>query len=260
VNARVLRRADAVITLDDAMATTVRARRGGEAAAGRLHIVPPWAPPLAGDDVAHADNAWRLALGIGARRLIMYSGNHSPVHPLRTLAEAACALRDDRLRFAFVGGGGGKAEVVRAIPGALDLPYQPLAALRQSLAAADVHVVSVGESTVGVVHPSKLYGALAAGRPVLVFAPPEAPAARVVDAVGCGWCVAHGDHAAAQRVLQEIANAPADTLTAMGARAAAAATAAGPWSRERAIGAFCEVLERAAEARPMRRGAGQLPA
>jgi colanic acid biosynthesis glycosyl transferase WcaI len=244
INRRVLRGADAIIVLDEVMAATVRARPGADTVADTLAIVPPWAPALEGESPPHAENPWRIALGIGDRRLVMYSGNHSPVHPLTTLADAARELADDRLRFAFVGGGGGKAAVMGALPGALDLPYQPVQTLRQSLAAADVHVVSVGNATVGVVHPSKLYGALAVGRPVLVFGPPNAPASQLVMSLGCGWCVAHGDVAGARRVLEEIATAPDTRLQDMGARAAAAAQ--GPWSRAHAIGAFCDVVERVA--------------
>lgn len=244
VNRRVLRGADAVIVLDEAMAATVRARPGAAHLKGALDIVPPWAPSLTRADPTPTHNAWRAALGIGDRRLVMYSGNHSPVHPLTTLTDAARELADDRLRFAFVGGGGGKAAVTRALPGALDLPYQPMSVLSESLAAADVHVVSVGNASVGVVHPSKLYGALAVGRPVLVLGPPDAPASRLVTSLACGWCIAHGDVSGARRVLAEIAAAPAAQLEAMGARAAAAAE--GPWSRERAIDAFCDVVERVA--------------
>src|SRR6185503_10863307 len=101
--------------------------------------------------------------------------NHSPANPLRTLLEATLGFKDrDDVRFFFVGGGLGKKEVetfarehdVRNI---ISLPYQPLADLRYSLSAADVHVVSLGENMVGIVHPCKIYGAMTVGRPILYF-------------------------------------------------------------------------------------------
>ena len=52
---------------------------------------------------------------------------------------------------------------------ALSLPYLPLEELRFSQAAADVHVVTLGNLLAGIVHPCKLYGALEVSRPVLYF-------------------------------------------------------------------------------------------
>src|SRR5204863_7909491 len=107
----------------------------------------------------------------------MYSGNHSPSNPLATLLHAAVHFKDDpTLRFLFVGGGLGKKEVEAVIAehqlmNALSLPYQPLADLRYSLSAADIHVVSLGLDMVGIIHPCKIYGAMAVAKPTLSFGP-----------------------------------------------------------------------------------------
>ena len=117
----------------------------------------------------------------------MYSGNHSPSNPLDTLLEAALAFRDDPdIRFLFVGGGIGKRRVEEFIrehglTNALSLPYQPLSELRHSLSAADVHVVSLGEPMVGIIHPCKVYGAMAVARPVLYFGPSPSHVADLLE-------------------------------------------------------------------------------
>lgn len=63
-----------------------------------------------------------------------------------------------------IGGGNGKKEVDDKIAAGarniLSLPYQPLEEIKFSLSAADVHVVSMGDDMVGIVHPCKVYGAM----------------------------------------------------------------------------------------------------
>ena len=51
------------------------------------------------------------------------------------------------------------------------LPYQPLDQLSASLSAADLHVVVMGDSMVGLVHPCKIYNILGVGAPVLYIGP-----------------------------------------------------------------------------------------
>ena len=139
----------------------------------------------------------------------MYSGNHSPSNPLTTLLRAAVELKDDPdLRFLFVGGGSGKKEVEQFIgehnlTNVLSLPYQPLSELGNSLSAADVHVVSLGEAMVGIIHPCKIYGAMAVGRPILYLGPRPSHISDLLDRHPIGWHVPHGDvSAAVETVLQ----------------------------------------------------------
>jgi glycosyltransferase involved in cell wall biosynthesis len=179
----------------------------------------------------------------------MYSGNLSPVHPLDTVLAAAVALRDDpRLRFVFVGGGGQRAaveEVVRreGLGNVTLLPYQPLDQLRYSLSAADVHLVTMGSDMVGIVHPCKLYGAMAAARPILYLGPAQSHVGEIVARHAIGWQVDHGDVAGAVAALRTIAELPQAELDERGRRAAAAV--AGELSQTRLLGSFCDVVEQA---------------
>ena len=146
----------------------------------------------------------------------MYSGNHSPSNPLTTLLRAAVELRDDPdLRFLFVGGGSGKKEVEQFIrehnlANVISLPYQPLSELGNSLSAADVHVVSLGEQMVGIIHPCKIYGAMAVGRPILYLGPRPSHISDLLDGHAIGWHVPHGDVAAAVAAVGEIRAAGAE--------------------------------------------------
>jgi hypothetical protein len=66
------------------------------------------------------------------------------------------------------------------------LPPQPWNDLRVSLAAADLHLASMESNLTGLVVPSKVYGALAVGRPCLLLGPADGEAARLVIDSGAG--------------------------------------------------------------------------
>src|SRR6202008_1535505 len=84
-------------------------------------------------------------------------------------------LRDrDDVRIVIAGFGARHGEMV-ALAERLEgtetvrfLPYQKRERLPLSLSSADVHVVGLAKGLAGYVVPSRLYGILSAGRPVIV--------------------------------------------------------------------------------------------
>ena len=241
LNQRILGRADDVVVLDRFMADRVRKKRDvGE----RLKILPPWPAEDPPEPVAHASNPFRAKHVSDDRIVVMYSGNHGPSNPLTTLLQAAKRVSDDeRLRFMFIGGGVGKKEVDETVsPNIVSLPYQPQSELRHSLGAADVHVVTVGDAIPGIVHPSKVYGAMAAGRPILLIGPEENHVADILAEHRIGWHVRHGDVDGAITVLREIAEMPREELAEMGRRAREVMDARG--GKAQSVARLCDVLER----------------
>lgn len=218
-NVALLARAAAVIVCDEYMARRVRHKLDP---GDRLHVVTPWAHDQHLEPVPREGNPFRAAHVADGRRIVMYSGNHALTNPLGTLLEAAEQLADDpRLMFLFVGGGAGKREVERRrLPNVLSLPYQPLETIKYSLSAADVHVVTIGSSVVGIVHPCKIYGAMAIGRPIVAFGPLQSHVGDIVNQ-GIGWHLEHGDVDGTVAALRAIAGLPAETLETMGTRAQA---------------------------------------
>jgi glycosyltransferase involved in cell wall biosynthesis len=225
VNRFYLRRSSLVVALDRFMAGRLRARGVSDE---RLVVLPPWSHEdhmsIPADD-SHAANPFRARHGLDGKFVVMYSGNHSPANPLDTLLAAAARLKDDPdVRFAFVGGGLAKRDVEGAVAregltNVLSLPYQPLAALGHSLGAADVHVVSLGEPMVGIIHPCKVYGAMAVGRPILFLGPRPSHVSDLLDRHAIGWHVAHGDVDGAVRAISAARAMAGAELAAMGARA-----------------------------------------
>lgn len=250
MNRRILKRAAAVVALDRFMGERLEAKTPvGE----RMAIMPPWPHEEVEEPLKHEDNPFRVQHGLEGRFVVMYSGNHSIVHPITTVLEAAKRLRDDdRFVFMFIGGGLAKRDVEQAIasgvaPNVRSLPYQPLETLRYSLSAADVHVVSVGDNMVGIVHPCKIYGAMAVGRPILLIGPDPCHASDILRDHPVGWHIKHGDVDGAVKALREMADADPAALDAMGRRAAN--LVATRFSKPTLMGAFCDTIERT-----MRRG------
>ncbi len=226
INRFILRRSSQVITLDRFMAERLQRRGGLEE---KLSILPPWPhQDRMAESCEPGANPFRRRHGLEDKFVIMYSGNHSPSNPLDTLLSAAEHFRDDpRIRFLFIGGGllKGRIETFirqKNLTNALSLPYQPLEALGHSLSAADLHVVSLGQAMAGIIHPCKIYGAMAVGRPVLYLGPRPSHISDLLEAHGIGWQVDHGDLAGAVAAITEAANAGPAALAAMGQRAAAA--------------------------------------
>ena len=244
INRFILRRAALVVALDRFMADRLRPRAPIEQ---KLVVLPPWPHENFLEPVDQATNPFRVRHDLVGKFVIMYSGNHSPSNPLTTLLRAAVECRDDAdLRFVFVGGGLGKKEVEAVIaeqkPGnTLSLPYQPLADLRYSLSAADVHVVSLGDDMVGIIHPCKIYGAMAAARPILFFGPKPSHVSDLLDEHHFGWHVAHGDVAGAIEAIRQIRRTPRATLEEMGVVAERVLHA--NLGQEMLCNRFCDALE-----------------
>jgi hypothetical protein len=240
LNRAALRHAQTVIVLDRFMASRICAKHD---VTDKLVVIPPW--PLE-DDVApvpHEINPFRRDHGLAGKLTVMYSGNHGPSNPIATLLRAAERLADDdRLRFLFVGGGVGKREVeASTAPNVRSLPYQPLATLQYSLSAADIHAVTMGDAMVGIVHPCKVYGAMAVGRPILLFGPESCHVMDIVNVHGVGWRIAHGDVDGAVQLLRRLASMPPDELGRIGRRAQVAAQSY--FAKRRLCGALVDALE-----------------
>jgi colanic acid biosynthesis glycosyl transferase WcaI len=201
-----LRQAQGVIALDRFMRDRIVAKG---IAQEKVTVIPPWSH----DDSVRWDPAgrkrFRKAHGLEGKFVVMYSGNHSPVHPLDTLLQAAEKLRERaEIVFCFVGGGGEFERVKQWAKGgrgnALCLPYQPLDQLAASLSAADLHVVVMGEPFVGLVHPCKIYNILAVAAPVLYLGPQPSHVTEILHRLGQEHPWASCRHGEAQETADQI--------------------------------------------------------
>lgn len=190
----------------------------------RIKIVANWANASSVVPQSTAASATRRRLGLEGHFVIGYSGNLGRAHEFDTLIGAARLLRADS-QFAFViTGGGAKAEALRAAVRAEGLEnfvfqgYQPEELLSDSLAAADIHFVSLLPALEGLIVPSKIYGILAAGRPTVFVGDTDGDLGRMLGTQGCGVAVSVGDSVRLAAELVALRDSP-ERLASMGLRA-----------------------------------------
>jgi glycosyltransferase involved in cell wall biosynthesis len=169
--------------------------------------IPNWADGSHLRPAPRDNNEFLHQHGLQDRFVVMYSGNHGVVHEFETLFALIRETKSvPRICFCFVGEGAWKPRLVERAQAegwqhVLCLPYQPKSLLHSSLSAADVHLVSLRTEMEGLSIPSKIYGILAAGRPVIFIGPSGSEAAAVVRDAECGYCVEPGDTPGAVQAL-----------------------------------------------------------
>ncbi len=203
------RQSDGIISLGECM----RERLIGRGVpAGKISVAENWADGNAIRPISQARADGKLVL--------LYSGNLGLAHDLGTVTGAIEALSgDDRFRFLFVGSGGRRKELEefcqgRGIRSVEMRPYAQRASLSESLAAGDIGLVTQREICCGSVVPSKVYGLLAAGKPILFIGPENATPARIVKRFRCGWHISCGDVRSLVGLLQYLADHPEEVARA----------------------------------------------
>jgi putative colanic acid biosynthesis glycosyltransferase WcaI len=202
-----LRRADRVVAIGE----TMQRRLEQKGAPGeRIVVIPNWVDTTA-ITPQPKDNPWSRKHGLDGRFVVMHSGNVGHAQDLDALVRAATLLRDlDELRIVIAGFGARHAEL-HALAKRLDvrdtvrfLPYQRREVLSDSLGAADLHFVGLAKGLSGYVVPSRLYGILSAGRPVLVAADEDSETVRLVGEAGAGVVLPPGRHDRVAAAIRDV--------------------------------------------------------
>ena len=194
MNRRMMHGAAAVIVLGRDMEEKVRAKLD-QSEWGKIRVIPSWSDEVAIRPVEKGENPFLREIGLSPSTFIVqYSGNMGLSHGMETIIEAANRLQDIPVRFLFIGGGGKrqKIEKMAAVLGLENvqfLHYQPKENLRYSLACSDVSLVCLEEGVEGLSVPSKYYGILASGRPVIALMAGNSEVAMSVRESGCGYVV-----------------------------------------------------------------------
>jgi len=157
--------------------------------------------------------------------VVGYSGNLGRAHEFETLFGAARLLaQNEDILFVFIGGGHHmsalkcKVETEGLEKQFRFLPAQPAEALQFSLAAPNVHWLSLRPELEGLMVPSKFYGILAAGRPTIAVMARDGEISTLIESHGCGIVIDPGDSTDFARQILRLKNDP-DTCAAMGRRA-----------------------------------------
>ncbi|MGB6666815.1 MAG: glycosyltransferase family 4 protein [Candidatus Acidiferrum sp.] len=173
-----LRRATRVIVLGEDMRGRIVAKgvnpAGVEIVRDGTDILPPDGPqPTMDEDVIGAIRG-------DSKFVLLHAGNLGFYGAWETLIAAVEKLEADGVSLVFVGEGAQRGYVETLAKGAKNvrfLPFFPASKIPSVLAAPDAHVITVKRGLEGVVVPSKMYGILAAGKPIITVAPEETDAA-----------------------------------------------------------------------------------
>ena len=144
--------------------------------------------------------------------IIMYSGNIGLYYDLENIIKVIGEFKDrEDVVFAFVGDGTVKDKIEAYVSennlsNVTFIPYQDKADLIYSLNAADIHWVVNAKGIKGVSVPSKLYGVMAAGKPVLGVLDEGSEARLIVEDCNCGVCIEPGNYKEISNNIEYILN------------------------------------------------------
>lgn len=185
--------------------------------ASKIRIIENWANTDSITPIPIQSNSFRQKHSLDENFVVMHSGNMGLTQRLDVVLDAVASDHwPDRAVLLLVGDGASRNSLQTsaaqffgpATPKIRFLPYQPRHELAHSLSAADVHLISMDAAVTGCLCPSKLYGILAAGRPVIAIADAATELSRVVSEHGVGICVGPGDPEAINRAIHRLADNP----------------------------------------------------
>ncbi len=196
------RRADAVIVLGDCMKARLLRHQVPE---DRIVVAENWAD---GNIISPSPFPAHKPL------CILYSGNLGLAHDVATIRGVMERLAGQPdLLFVFAGGGLGRRELIafcqeRGILNVSFRSYVRQQDLGASLAECHVGLVTQKQETLGAVVPSKIYGLMAAGRPIFFIGPAAATPGLLIRRFDCGWQFECGDEAGASALLMRLLEHP----------------------------------------------------
>lgn len=146
--------------------------------------------------------------GIEDKYVIMYSGNIGLYYDLMNLIKVIRKFKDCKeVAFLFAGEGSVSEQLKEYVKkhklgNVYFAPYQDKDKLVYSLNAGDVHFVVNAKGIKGVSVPSKLYGVMAAGKPVLGILEEGSEARLIIEESNCGISVSPGDYDAIEDLIK----------------------------------------------------------
>ncbi len=138
--------------------------------------------------------------------VIMYSGNIGLYYDLENIMKVIEKFKagtrnveGKEVVFAFVGAGSIRDKLVlykeeHGLDNVVFIPYQDKADLIYSLNAGDVHWVVNSKGIKGVSCPSKCYGVMAVGKPILGVLEKGSECRLLIEETGCGLCCEPGEY------------------------------------------------------------------
>jgi len=166
----------------------------------QITVIHNWADGEQIKPVAHDKNPLRKQWNLEGKFVVGYSGNLGRSHDFSSILASAEALKNNpKIQFLFIGAGAQLPSIKqqckeKGLNNVMFKPYQPREKLDQSLSVSDVHLISLKPELEGLIVPSKFYGVLAAGRPVIFIGDNEGELAKVIKRENCGQVAKQDDY------------------------------------------------------------------
>ncbi|WP_448561768.1 glycosyltransferase family 4 protein [Trichothermofontia sp.] len=212
VNQQVWARSQAIVVLTATMQQRLVEKY--PAIADKVVVIHNWADPQRIQPIAKHRNWFAQQHQLVNDFVVLYSGNLGRCHDLDTILGAAQLLQTQpQIKFLFIGGGARypdcQAQVqALGLTNVVFLPYQDVAVLPYSLTAGDLSLVSIGPGMEGLVAPSKLYAALAAGRPIAAICDAHSYLRTLIQEAQCGQSFRHQDSQGLATFIQTLYRNP----------------------------------------------------
>jgi glycosyltransferase involved in cell wall biosynthesis len=160
---------------------------------GKIEFIPLWQNERLIFPVKFEENKYVIETGIKEKFVVQYSGNMGLWNEMRTIGKVV-RKNIENVLFIFVGGGLRKKELLEEF--SIDtqknvklLPFQPNENFNDTLTASHVHLVTLKQGLEGMAVPCKIYGIMAAGRPVIAMVPENSEIAYLVREENCGFVI-----------------------------------------------------------------------
>ena len=166
--------------------------------ADKVSVIQSWGDPDFILPIAKKDNWFAKEHNLDSKFTVLYSGNMGRCHDMDTILATAQQLKNEPIQFVFIGGGPKRESFMEnvnrlGLKNFLFLPYKDKNVLPYSLTACDLSLVSIEAGLESLITPSKLYPALAAGRPIGAICPKNSYLRQLVADGGFGASVDNGD-------------------------------------------------------------------
>ena len=158
----------------------------------KLELIHNWSDKTSLIKIPKQKNIFLKKYNIHDKKILLYSGTFGKTHNIENILEASLDLKNRKeYLFIFVGGGSKKRIIKEFIlinqsKNILLFPYQPFEHLSHSLSTADLSFVCLDSKFTGFSVPSKTYGLMALGIPIIGLLDDKSEIGNTILKYNCG--------------------------------------------------------------------------
>jgi len=220
ITRHIFNRADALVVIGRDMEKIVRQKLKNPTT-NRICLIPNWSDETHICPIPPEENPFIAEHKLQGKFVVQYSGRMGRTHNIEPLLEAAGLLTDLPVMFQLIGDGAKRKQLVqlaeeKKLQNVQFLPYQPFEILMNVLAAPQLAVVCLEKQFTGLSVPSKTYGIMASGRPILAFLEADSEIGLMIAETRSGVVLPEPGGEQIADLIRHFMNEP-DKLTLMGA-------------------------------------------